>query len=101
MAVSSSVCEGEDGGVSLLLHCNGSGAGDMQSVVFKRSDVANINHETFGAWLAEVEGSTDDDGSPAKPAAQSAGQAGKWLGDLGSSSADAPAMTTAVTEAHV
>ena len=88
MAVSSSVGEGEDGGVSLLLHCNGSGAGNMQSVVFKRSDVANINRETFGAWLAEVEGTTDDDDCPAKPAAQSAGQAGKRLGDLNGSSAD-------------
>ena len=61
--MSSSVGEGEDGGVSLLLHCNGSGAGGMQPVVFKGSDVENITRETFGAWVAEVSGAPDDDGA--------------------------------------
>ena len=71
MAKALSVGDGEDGEVSLLLQSNVRtfGAGGIEPVVFKRSDVENITRETFDAWVAKVSGAPadDDDGDSSPP----------------------------------
>ena len=66
IAESTSVGEGDNGDVTLRLHCKGSGTGviaPMTEVVFKRSDAENVTRETFDAWVADVDGATDDEGA--------------------------------------
>ena len=56
IAESTSVGEGDNSDVTLLLDCKDSGTGGIAPMteVSKRSDVENVTRETFGAWVADV-----------------------------------------------